>query len=115
VKAESGEWKTFEFVFDSEQNLQDMRLDFFMPPVQEVYIDDVSLVEVTVTHNDTSDDAHILINKESESQNISCPDISEPGRCNQYIDLNDDPVTWPVTLAPYSSEIVIWEDNPFVE
>jgi parallel beta-helix repeat protein len=108
-------WHNYQYVFTADQTLDNARLDIYMPQGQNIlYLDDVIVSEVTVEFNDPADDSLILINKESVVQDIYCPDTAEPERCNQYIDLESNPVNWPVTLDPYSSKIIIWEDNPFI-
>ena len=109
-------WKKYSFVFTANTTaLQDARIDFQLEPGQTIFIDNVSIKEVTAeNHVDTSNDSSILINKSAVVQAIECPD-ADPTRCNAYIDLSGNPVFWPITLAPYSSKIVVWSNNPFMD
>jgi uncharacterized delta-60 repeat protein len=61
-----------------------------------------------------NDDSRILINKSANSQDIYCPDAgTNASRCSQYIGLDNSPVYWPVNLPPFSSKIIVWNNNPF--
>ncbi|MBI4687210.1 MAG: right-handed parallel beta-helix repeat-containing protein [Nitrospirae bacterium] len=118
-------WGYHQFIFIATEDDSNARVNFRVATSNAViYLDDVKLYEVTVEYNDTTDDSHILINKTSTTQNMECPEKdSNPTKCNQYvyIDSNDtdqdgeitEKVTWPMALAPYSSKIIVWSNNPF--
>ncbi|MEK7412674.1 MAG: right-handed parallel beta-helix repeat-containing protein, partial [Planctomycetota bacterium] len=108
----------FAFLFQPNTALNNARLDIIGMPTDQMagqilYLDNVSLKEVTPEyHTDFSADSRILVNKQATPQAINCPD-ADPARCNAYIDLNGNAISWPVSLAGYSSQIVVWNANPF--
>ncbi len=107
------EWQTYRYVFTADQTLTNGRLDFYLQQGQDiVYLDNVNVYEVTVELNDPSDDSEIIINKTAVTQGLSCP-ASASGRCDEFIGLDGNPVTWPVTLEPFSSKIIVWTNNPY--
>ena len=103
----------FAFLYTATETLSNARLDIDVPSGQVVYLDNVSIREVTPEyHSDFSADSRILVNKRPTAQTFGCPDTN-PARCSAYIDLNGVSVTWPVTLPGYGSQIVVWSGSPF--
>lgn len=109
-------WKDYKLIFTATSTDSTARLDFMIRPKpgvdQSIYIDNVSLREVTAEYNDPSDDANILVNSSSTQISVLCPD-SDTVKCTEYVDLDSNKVTWPTVLDPYSSKIITWKNNPF--
>jgi uncharacterized repeat protein (TIGR01451 family) len=107
-------WKRFGIVFKATDTRSNARLDIDAPANQVVYLDDVSITEVTADeHTDYAADSRILVNKDRNPQPFACPDADKT-RCSAYIDLNGNAVDWSsVTVPGYSSKIVVWSANPF--
>ncbi len=95
--------------------LSNAKVLFYVPSGNKtVFIDDVSVEEVTAVINDPSDDSQILINEtDQDNKEFYCPDIEGSIKCSQYIGLDSAAITWPVTLDKFSSKIILWAANPF--
>lgn len=92
------------------------RVDFAAPPGQVMFLDGIRVEEATSMPNNPQDDSFLLANPTNANASVSCPDrISAPERCFEYVYFDDgSPVTWPVTIAPRKSTIVLWSGNPFI-
>lgn len=109
-------WKKYTLVFTATTSIDlDARLDFQLEPGQTLNLDNVSLKEVATEYPiNASNDSRIVINKQPQAQAMPCPD-ADSVRCSQYLDLQGDPIYWPLTLPPYSSKIAVWNSNPFAD
>lgn len=97
VKTTKGD---FVFVFVATKSAT-ARVDFgFSQSATQFSVDDVSLREVTVSRNDTADDARIVVN---DTATQSAVDLAGA----QYCDVDGAVVGGQVTLAPYSSKILL--------
>lgn len=107
-------WINYNYIFVANKTLNNAQLHFHLPMGQAaILIDDITISEVTVEYNDTSDDAYILINRTATPQDIYCPVADIDGICDQYIDLDKRSIVWPVKLQGYSSMIIVWNNNPY--
>lgn len=106
-------WKKYSMTFVATSTAANARLDFMIVKRtridESVLVDNVSLREVTATYNNPNDAAKILVNDTAAQTSIGCPD----SRCNEYVDLNNNAVSWPVSLSGFSSKIIVWKNNPF--
>ncbi len=93
------------------------RVDFAAPPNQTLYLANVRVEEVVSTANTPADDSILLTNPTGFDGTFACPDaVAAPQKCTEYVYFDDgNPVTWPVTLAPRKSSIVVWAGNPFTK
>ncbi len=91
------------------------RVDFQVWPNQTLYLDNVRVEEVTYAPNTPDDDSALLVNPTGYDGTFACPDaVSASAKCAEYVYFDDgNPVSWPVTLAPRTSSIIIWAGNPF--
>ncbi|MHB8652122.1 MAG: right-handed parallel beta-helix repeat-containing protein, partial [Minisyncoccota bacterium] len=100
-------------LFTGVETVSNARFDFDVPAGQSIFVDNAKVTEITAENNTSFvDDSHILLNTQPSTQSLPCPDLN-PSHCGAYIDLGGSPISWPVTLAPYSSKIVIGSNNPF--
>lgn len=121
-------WQTYSMVFTATETRtfsstvsgSGVRLYIAAPSGQTIYLDNVNLQAATVEKNTTTvtNNSSILINKTLVTSTEACPDLAtNPAQCSQYVNFSDgNPVVWPITLAPMSSEIVIlansaWKDS----
>lgn len=108
-------WKRYSLILVTSTALTNARLDFDVPRGKTIYLDNVSITEVQVEYpSSQNDDSRIILNKEFAVESFACPD-QQTERCSEYIDLNGEPLKWPVTLDPYQSMILVWRNNPFID
>ncbi len=102
-------------VFTPDNTIYASKIIFYIPAGQKViFLDEVSVEEVTAEFNNPTDDSYIFINDTGQDgREFYCPDTENAAKCSQYINLNGDTITWPVMLDQYSSQIIIWGANPF--
>ena len=109
-------WKKYAMTFVATQTTTNARLDLMIRKRtgidESVSVDNVSLREVTVEYNDPINAARIIVNDTAAQATVACPDAGS-SRCNEYIDLNGNAVSWPISLSSYSSKIIVWKNNPF--
>ncbi|MHB8473007.1 MAG: right-handed parallel beta-helix repeat-containing protein [Gammaproteobacteria bacterium] len=113
------EWRDYAYVFTASETTR-AKVDFWvrLAPGRGplILIDNLSVQKVKVDFDDPRNDTNIVINDDAVAKAVSCPDITisspSPTRCGEYVDLNGSPVDWSEPLAPYTSKIVIWNNNP---
>lgn len=116
---------TFKATYDSFEDPSDpgasnyaspvSQLIFKIDPLKTIYLDNVKWEEVSVDINDTQDDTAIIANATGSTVVYQCDDvITDLSRCNEYVYFSDTAVvSWPVSVSPYSSKVIVWADNPF--
>lgn len=114
------EWRDYTYVFTASEDTV-AKVNFWTRLVPglgpSILIDNLSVRKVSAEFNDSRDDTNIIVNNTSVAKVIACPDITAndpyPARCEQYVDLNGTPVNWGEPLAPFTSKIIVWANNPF--
>ena len=113
VVAADPKWKKYAMTFIATQTTPNARLDLMIRKRtgidESILVDNVSLREITASYNNPNDAAKILVNDTAAQASMACPD----SRCNEYVDLNNNAVSWPVSLSGFSSKIIVWKNNPF--
>lgn len=106
--------KRFGFLLESTVTLNagNARLDIGIPAGQTIYVDNISIRDVTPAyHLNFNADSSIVVNTGPDTSSLPCP--VNDARCDAYIDLHGNAVVWPITLPAYGSQIVVWNNNPF--
>jgi hypothetical protein len=90
----------FTFVFVATKSAT-ARLDLgFSKSGTQFSLDDVSVREVTVSHNDPSDDSRIIVNPTAVDMTTDLQGV-------QYCDVDGATVSGQVVLTPYTSKILV--------
>jgi parallel beta-helix repeat protein len=91
------------------------RVDFIVPPGRTLILDNIRVEEVTSVQNLPDDDSVLLLNPTGYDASFDCPDAgTAPVKCSQYVYFTDSSaVTWPITIGPRKSSIIVWAGNPF--
>ncbi len=97
---------TYQLVFTAQGNFNDMGFHFNMQANGDiVWIDDVSILEVTSIQPDAYlDRSKLFVNNETASKSFNLG-------TNVYKDLDGNYVCGSITLGPYKSKILILQDN----
>jgi hypothetical protein len=88
----------------------DARLDLSFSNLSSTFtLDNVGVKQVTgLTNNPRTNEARLIANGSVNSGNFSCPG---GGGCPlQYRDISDNAVSFPINLAGFTSQIVLWRD-----
>lgn len=121
----STQWRRFSFVFKAIKtvNANDpvtldngARLDFIsIQPGTTLSIGKVEILPLTPV--ETSLKTRILVNSEATPRSPTCPDAAtDPTLCANFVKFSDGTqVSWPILLAPYSSEVVFSRDSSLVD
>ena len=117
------DWTSHTYVFEASfkestvptDPVKPAQIGFGITSGKTLYIDNVSLEEVTVETNDVSDDTTILTNPANTPTVFNCSDTTiDPADCSDYVHFTDaSPVTWPVTVPAWGSDILVWAANPY--
>jgi gliding motility-associated-like protein len=95
---------TYTYIFKANESQTNARLCFKnMKPNSEVWIDDISLVPVEVTYDDPKERSQLFINPSDNPKTIALS--------ANYWDIDQNEVSGSLTLAPWSSKILIKKDN----
>lgn len=118
-------WKRFSFTFQATKSVKaadpvtgDLGARFdaqWIQPGDQVWISNLSIVPISAATVSTRTD--ILKNTTLNSTQVACPVASStPAMCSSYARMSDNSaVTWPVTLAARSAEIVYTRDASLVD
>ena len=74
----------------------------------ETLYDDVALVPATITLNPGVDDHRVVANNSNTVLAFTCPDTTDTARCSQYVDLNRQPINWPMILNANTSAVIVY-------
>jgi parallel beta-helix repeat protein/VCBS repeat-containing protein len=102
--------KTFRTYVTANTSAADAKLYIEVSnPLSDIELDNIVVRRVTgLTYNPRTNEARILVNTGASSSDFACPGS---GGCPlQYRDLNDNAVTFPITIWAYDSEIILWRD-----
>jgi hypothetical protein len=58
--------------------------------------------------NPRTNEAHLLVNTGASAANKACPG----GVCPQYVDTDNNAITWPTSVGAHSAKIVFWNNAP---
>ena len=115
----------YSFLFQATQTInandpatldRGARVDFQnIPPGQRISVTNLEIVPTSAADATTRTD--LLINTQSVALQRSCPTAaSQPAVCAQYVRLSDgSAISWPLLLAPRSSEIIYTLDGKLVD
>lgn len=118
-------WKRYVLLVEASLTIQandpitgDMgaRLDFQnVMPGQEITLANVELVPLLPVGSSLR--TALLSNATGIESEASCPDENiSPTACSQYVSFTSGmPISWPFSLAPYSSEIVYTQDTSLID
>jgi parallel beta-helix repeat protein len=117
-------WQRYSFLFKSSETIKandpltgdlGARVDFEqMQYGQNVSVGNLEIVSLSAV--DATLHSNILLNPTISAMNLNCPDGSLSATCNQYVRFSDNqPVIWPYTLQPYSSEIIYTRDSKLID
>lgn len=84
-----------------------------LPELVPMYWDDVSITPASVQIGTGADDYRVLVNGTSNTATVQCPDAVGSARCSQYVDVNRQPVSFPLTLPANSAMTVVWKGSTF--
>ncbi|MBP9779339.1 tandem-95 repeat protein [Candidatus Gracilibacteria bacterium] len=102
--------KTFRTYVTAQATASDAKLDIEVSnPLTSIELDNIVVRRVTgLTYNPRTYEARLLVNTGSSSSDFACPGS---GGCPlQYRDLNDNAVTFPMTIGAHDSRIILWRD-----
>lgn len=104
----------YAFDFVASESTASAKIDLEVLAGNRIFFDNVYLSKVIVQQNDYKNDVCILVNDQQTAKNFdcstSCGDVS---KCNDYVTLSGVPVNWPITVADFDAEILIWTNSAF--
>ena len=104
--------KYYNYVFiATDTQLNNAKIDLEVVAGNSISFDNISIKEITASFNDPSDDTHLLYNASHVVSNQQCPFVDSQ-RCVEYLDLGGNLITWPVTIQPFESKVIVWSGNP---
>jgi hypothetical protein len=119
------EWKRYSFTFKATKSIvagdpvtreRGARADFEkIPPGKSIYIANLEIVPLAAL--ETALNLRRLSNASRSEDDVACPDEdSAPETCANYVRLSDQqPITWPVTLPAFATEIIFARDPSLVD